>query len=82
MAVHDGHRERMRKRIEEYGIESLQDHEVLEFLLYAVVPRKDTNELAHSILNKFGSLSNVFDQPIERLQEVDGVTYNMAIFFA
>lgn len=60
MAVHDGHRDRMRKRIEQYGIDSLQDHEVLEYLLYAVVPRKDTNELAHTILDEFGSLGNVF----------------------
>ncbi len=80
MAVHDGHRDRMRKRIEQYGIDSLQDHEVLEFLLYAVVPRKDTNELAHRILEEFGSISKVFDQPIERLQKVKGVSYNMAIF--
>lgn len=80
MAVHDGHRDRMRKRIELYGIESLEDHEVLEYLLYAVVPRKDTNELAHTILADFGSLANVFDQSIERLQKVKGVTYNMAIF--
>lgn len=80
MAVHDGHRGRMRKRIEQYGIDSLQDHEVLEFLLYAVVPRKDTNELAHRILEEFGSLGKVFDQPIERLQKVKGVSYNMAIF--
>ncbi len=80
MAVHDGHRDRMRKRIEQNGIESLQDHEVLEYLLYAVVPRKDTNELAHTILNEFGSLSRVFDQPIERLQKVKGVSYNMALF--
>ena len=80
MAVHDGHRDRMRKRIEQYGIDSLQDHEVLEYLLYAVVPRKDTNELAHTILDEFGSLGNVFDQPIERLQKVKGISYNMAIF--
>ena len=58
----------------------MQDHEVLEFLLYAVVPRKDTNELAHRILEEFGSISKVFDQPIERLQKVKGVSYNMAIF--
>lgn len=82
MALHDGHRDRMRKRIEEYGIQSLEDHELLEFLLYAVVPRRDTNELAHTILNEFGSISNVFDQPIERLQKVDGVSYNAAVFLS
>ncbi len=44
------------------------------------MPRKDTNELAHRILEEFGSISKVFDQPIERLQKVKGVSYNMAIF--
>lgn len=82
MAVHDGHRDRMRKKIEQFGMESLLDHEVLEFLLYAVVPRKDTNELAHNILNEFGSLTSVFDQSVERLQKVKGVTYNMAVFLS
>lgn len=82
MAVHDGHRERMRQRIETYGIQSLQDHEVLEYLLYAVVPRKDTNELAHRIIEECGSLSEVFDQSVERLQKIKGVTYNAALFLS
>lgn len=82
MALHDGHRDRMRERIEKYGIESLQDHEVLEYLLYAFVPRKDTNELAHQILSEFGCLSEVFDQSVERLQKIKGVTYNLAIFLS
>ncbi|MDE6967325.1 MAG: DNA repair protein RadC [Clostridia bacterium] len=83
MAVHDGHRDRMRKRIEIYGIDSLQDHEVLEYLLYSFVPRKDTNELAHNILNEIGgSLSDVFDQSVERLQKIKGVSYNIALFLS
>lgn len=80
MSVHDGHRDRMRKRIEENGISSLQEHEILEYLLYAFVPRKDTNEMAHNLLTEFGSLKEVFDASIERLQKVKGISYNMAIF--
>lgn len=82
MAIHDGHRNRMRQRIEKDGIESLQEHEILEYLLYAVVPRKDTNELAHKIIEICGNLNGVFDQSIERLQKIEGVTYNMAIFLS
>lgn len=82
MALHDGHRNRMRKRIEHSGIESLQDHEILEYLLYAVVPRKDTNELAHKIIAECGSLNSVFDQSIERLQQINGITYNVAVFLS
>lgn len=82
MAIHDGHRDRVRKKIEQYGMECLQDHEVLEYLLFAVIPRKDTNELAHNILNECGSLREVFDSSVERLQKINGVTYNAAVFLS
>lgn len=57
--MHEGHRERMRERIKNGGIDLLQPHEKLEFLLYYAIPRKDTNELAHRLIDKFGSLANV-----------------------
>jgi len=34
---------------------------VLELLLFFSIPRKDTNELAHTLLNRYGSLSGVFE---------------------
>ena len=52
---HDGHRDRMRERIEKSGISSLQNHEILEYLLYAFIPRKNTNDIAHALIDKFGS---------------------------
>ncbi len=79
MAVHDGHRERMRERIAEFGIESLRDHEVLEYMLYSFVPRRNTNEIAHDLLNAFGSLASVFDATKERLLKVKGMTINAAL---
>ena len=45
--IHEHHRQRMRARIAKGGINGLQDHELLEYLLYPFVPRKDTNPLAH-----------------------------------
>jgi len=56
---HAGRRERVRKRYLNYGLESFEDHEVLELLLFYTQPRGDTNVLAHKILNEFGSLANL-----------------------
>ncbi len=78
--VHDGHRQRMRDRIAKQGIESLQPHEALEYLLYSFVPRRDTNALAHSLIDKFGSLAGVFGADAALLEEVPGMTANAAQF--
>ena len=78
--MHSGHRDRMRERIVENGLSSLQEHEILEYLLYSLVPRKDTNPLAHLLIKEFGSLKEVFDASVERLLKVDGVTNNIAVF--
>ena len=58
--MHEGHRERMRERILKEGTENLQPHEILEYLLYHAIPRKDTNEIAHELINRFGGISEVF----------------------
>lgn len=70
----------MRKRIQTAGIETLEPHEVLEYMLYAFVPRKDTNPIAHKLIDKFGSLSQVFDADIESLMQVDGISEVSATF--
>lgn len=80
LSPHSGHRKRMRDRFLRDGMDSLQDHEVLELLLFYAIARQDTNELAHRLINRFGSLSGVFDAPIEELRRVDGVGGTTAIF--
>ena len=82
MAVHDGHRDRMRERINDFGIDSLRDHEMLEFLLFAYVPRRNTNEIAHDLIKSFGSLASVFDSSVERLEKVKGMSHNAAIYLS
>lgn len=57
MGIHDGHREKMRHRFCETGLEGFADHEALELLLYYAIPRRDTNELAHRLLARYGSLA-------------------------
>ena len=73
MSVHDGHRARMKQRFLENGLDALQDHEVLELLLYHAIPRGDVNPTAHRLLEEFGSLSGVLDAPYGELKKVSGV---------
>lgn len=82
MGVHDGHRARMRDRIRKGGIGSFQQHEILEYLLFSFVPRKDTNEIAHALIDRFSSLSGVLNASEEDLAKVSGMTQNAALFLA
>ena len=72
--VHKNHRARMRKKFQKNGFDGFADHEVLELLLYYSVPRRDTNPLAHKILNKYKTLANVFDAGAEELMNEVGVS--------
>lgn len=76
--MHDGHRQRLKQRFLEQGLSSLPNHNTLELLLFFTIPRKDTNEIAHELINNFGSLSAVFDAPIEELVKVKGIGENSA----
>ena len=77
--MHEGHRDRMRERILLSGIESLQPHEVLEYLLYHAIPRKDTNGIAHELISKFGSLNGVLNADYDALLDVNGMTANASL---
>lgn len=78
MGVHDGHRARKKQQFLSRGLDGFADHEVLELLLYYAIPRRDTNETAHLLLKKFGSLQGVFSASREELQKVEGVGENAA----
>lgn len=80
--LHDGHRMRMRNRYLNEGIDNFEPHEILELLLYYAIPRKDINELAHKLIEKFGSISNVLDADVESLKQVDGIGENAAILLS
>ena len=75
--IHTGHRQRMNDRVLQYP-DSLSDHELLEMLLYSVIPRTDTNPLAHRILNEFGSIDRVFSAEASELMCVSGVGEKVA----
>ncbi|MBR0423687.1 MAG: DNA repair protein RadC [Clostridia bacterium] len=78
--MHQGHRERMRKKFLLNGFDNFEDHEILEFILFYAIPRKDTNEIAHLLIEKFGSLDAILDAPINLLKEVSGIGESAAIF--
>ena len=73
MGIHDGHRERLRSRFIEHGLENFNELNALELLLFYAIPRKDTNPIAHALLDRFGSLYGVFDAGERELMEVEGV---------
>lgn len=77
---HDGHRQRMREQfLKTDGFGNMPDHNVLEMLLFYSISRADTNELAHRLIDTFGSLNGVFDAPYSALKEVKGVGEQTAV---
>lgn len=64
----------MRDRVRVSGTESMQDHELLEYILFAFVPRRNTNEMAHALMERFGSFADVLNADAEELEKVPGMT--------
>lgn len=71
--IHAGHRMRLKQRFLQQNIDGFDPISALEMLLFFSVPRRDTNELAHRLLERFHTLDGVFDAPIEELRKVDGI---------
>ena len=82
MGIHDGHREKMRRRFLETGLEGFADHEALELLLYYAIPRRDTNPIAHALMERYDSLSGVLNAPVEDLEKVEGIGESAAILLS
>lgn len=79
---HEEHRARMKQRFVEEGLNAFEDHQVLEMLLFYTIPRRDTNVLAHRLLDKFGTLESLFDTSPEEIQKKGRVSRNTAIFLS
>ena len=80
MSTHDGHRQRLKQLFLKEGLDNFYDYQALELLLYYCIPRKDTNPIAHSLIDTFGSLSQVLEAPVEELMRVEGVGEHAATF--
>ncbi len=77
-----GHRERVRKQIQSYGLFSLEDHQVLEYLLFSFIPRKDTKIIAYRLIRAFGSVNAVLGANYEALLAVPDMTRSAALFLS
>ncbi|MFN7103218.1 MAG: RadC family protein [Pseudorhizobium sp.] len=78
-AHYHGHRDRLRSRYRDHGDAALADYELLELLLFRLIPRKDTKPIAKALIDRFGTLAGVFGAPATLLQEVSGVGEAVAL---
>ena len=75
-----GHRERIKEKFLNNGIDGFAEYEILELLLTYCIPRKDTKPIAKELLNKFKSLDNVFKADLDKLSAIDGLGKNSVAF--
>ena len=78
-SLHAGHRSRVKGEFRERGLTAFPEHRVLELLLFYAIPQGDTNELAHRLVERFGSLAGVLDASVEELCSVPGVGEHTAL---
>jgi len=73
-----GHRERLRDRFRNAGVAGVQDYELMEMILFRAIPRRDVKPLAKDIIETFGGFAEALSAPVERLQEIKGVSEAVA----
>jgi DNA repair protein RadC len=80
--LHKGHRERLKARFIEDGLDGFEDHQVLELMLFYAIPQVDTNPLAHRLIKRFGGLAAVLEADPKDLASVEGMGRNAAVFLS
>lgn len=80
--MHKGHRGRMKSRFLENGFDGFAEHEILELLLFFAIPRRDTNPLAHAILDEYKTLANVFEADYASLLKIPNIGENSALLLS
>ncbi|MBO5396099.1 MAG: hypothetical protein J6A97_04370 [Clostridia bacterium] len=78
--LHEKHRQRMKQSFRDAGLQGFQPHNIVEMMLFYSLPRCNTNETAHLLLNEFGSIAGVLDAPFEALTNIYGVGTESATF--
>jgi DNA repair protein RadC len=77
--AHDGHRNRLREKfLSDPNV--LEDHELIELLLFYVIPRSNTNERAHDLLDRFGSIKGILAAGIPALCGIKDIGKSSATF--
>lgn len=69
----------MKSRFLKTGFDSFEPHEVLEFILFYAIPKRDTNKLAHKLIENFGSIAGVLNAPYELLVKINGIGEHAAV---
>lgn len=82
-SLHEGHRARLRAAAQnDPDLASFSDYQTLEYLLSFLIPRKDTNPIAHNLIDEFGSLNAVFHASSEELYDIPNMTHNAAVIIS
>lgn len=82
MSIHTGHRQRLKDRFRAEGLDHFSERHVLELLLFYAVPQRDTAPMAQALLDRFDSLPQVLEAPIEELEKVPGIGPNASTLLA
>ena len=78
--IHEHHRKRLRDFYGKHGFTAMTPCQVLEFLLFYAIPRKDTFPIAQSLIDKFGSVSGALDATVEDLSKIEGIGPSSAVY--
>ncbi len=80
--MHKSHRERVKRKFLDIGFNGWREHEILEMMLFYVMPRVDTNPTAHRLIDEFGSLAAVMEAEYSMLLKVEGIGSEAATFLS
>lgn len=80
MSYQDGHRQRVKARFREEGLDNFSDEHIMELLLFYCVPRQNTKDLAYRLIEHFGSLTEALDATTAELEQVEGVGEGVSTF--
>jgi len=73
------HRQRIKSRYLKNGLSAFYDYEILEFVLTYAILRKDVKPVAKDLIQRFKTLSGVFDAPVQELVKIRGMGLHSAI---
>ena len=82
MSIHIGHRQRLKDRFRAEGLDHFSERHVLELLLFYAIPQRDTAPVAQALLDRFDTLPQVLEAPLEELEKVPGIGHNAAVFLS
>ena len=78
MSLHNGHRKRLKDRFRAEGLDHFSERHALELLLFYAIPQQDTAPVAEALLDRFDTLPQILEAPVEELEKVKGVGSNVA----